>query len=97
MMGVPLYAAPRPSGTGGSPQTDPPGSAGSLKCTTRWRRGIGPRPSTDLPNLCGQADDDPPLKPCKWSHGDRGELADRLGSRFGNWCAPPDEWTNPIP
>jgi hypothetical protein len=54
-------------------------------------------PGPDPPVQTGQVDDHPPLQPCKWSHADRGELADGLGSRFGNWCAPPDEWKNPIP
>jgi hypothetical protein len=53
-------------------------------------------PGPDPPVQTGQVDDHPPLQPCKWSHADHGELADGLGSRFGNWCAPPDEWKNPI-
>jgi hypothetical protein len=57
---------------------------------TRYE-GPGPEP----PVQTGSVDDHPPLQPCNWSHADRHVLARGLGPRFGNWCAPPDEWTMP--
>ena len=45
--------------------------------------------------LSESVDDHPPLQPCNWSHAHRHELMSGLGSRFGNWCAPPDEWKVP--
>ena len=55
-------------------------------------------PGPDPPVQTGSVDDFPPLQPCNWSHATHyHELADGLGPRFGNWCAPPDEWKNPIP
>ena len=45
--------------------------------------------------MTGSVDDHPPLQPCNWSHADRHVLVRGVGSRFGNWCAPPDEWTMP--
>jgi hypothetical protein len=57
---------------------------------TRYE-GPGPEP----PVQTGSVDDHPPLQPCNWSHADRHVLVRGVGSRFGNWCAPPDEWTMP--
>jgi hypothetical protein len=52
-------------------------------------------PGPDPPVQTGSVDDHPPLQPCKWSHAQRNVLVRGLGSRLGNWCAPPDEWTMP--
>jgi hypothetical protein len=52
-------------------------------------------PGPDPPVRTGYVDDHPPLQACNWSHAHRHVLVAGLGSRFGNWCAPPDEWKVP--
>jgi hypothetical protein len=53
--------------------------------------GAGPGPPVET----GSVDDDPPLRPCDWSHANRHALVEGLHHGYGNWCAPPDEWTVP--
>jgi hypothetical protein len=55
--------------------------------------GAGPGP----PKQTGSVEDDPPLRPCNWSHANRHHvLVEGMRSGYyGNWCAPPDEWKIP--
>jgi hypothetical protein len=52
-------------------------------------------PGPDPPVQTGSVDDHPPLQPCNWTYAYQHVLVRGLGSRFGNWCAPPDEWKVP--
>jgi hypothetical protein len=49
----------------------------------------------DPPVSTGSVEDDPPLRPCDWSHAHRHVLVDGFRPGLGNWCAPADEWTVP--